>query len=210
MKLNIIFHSIHGHCWQLAQSIARGAREIEGVEVGLYRVPETLSEELLEAADPARDREAFAHVPVAGLAALEEADAIVLGAPVYFGAPSAQMFSYLHAAGECWAQGRLVGKIGSCFASAAEQNGGVETSLAHLHTFFYHQGMIAVSVPTPLTMPEMHVDVKPMGGYPYGASTITGGMDDRDPSPEEETIAALQGRTVARTLRELTLGRAQA
>ena len=207
MRLNIVFHSIHGHGYQMAQATASGAREIDGVEVGVYRVKETLDQEILDRLDAQEYLDTFAHLPVADMDTLETADAIILGAPTYFGAPSAQMFAYLNAAGEGWAEGKLVGKIGAAFTTSAEQNGGAETCLSHLHTFFMHQGMITVSVPTPLNMPEMHIEDKPVGGYPYGASMITGGLDDRDLSLEEEAIARLQGRTVAGVLRDITRGR---
>lgn len=207
MKLNIIFHSIHGHGYQVAKAIAEGANEVPDMEIGIYRVKETLGAELLDQLNAKEDLKTFSHLPVADMNTLNNADGIILGAPTYFGAPSAQMYTYLNAAGAEWSEGRLVGKIGSAFTTAAEQNGGAETALNHFHTFFMHQGMIVVSVPTPLTLAEMHVDDKPIGGYPYGASMITGGMDDIDLTPEEKKVAMLQGRTVAKTIREICLGR---
>lgn len=40
VKINMIFHSIHGHIYKMAEAIAEGAREVEGAEVGIYQVPE--------------------------------------------------------------------------------------------------------------------------------------------------------------------------
>ncbi|WP_243684718.1 flavodoxin domain-containing protein [Methanosarcina barkeri] len=48
VKVNVIFHSIHGHTYKMAEAIAEGAREVEGAEVGIYQVPETLPYEVLE------------------------------------------------------------------------------------------------------------------------------------------------------------------
>ena len=39
-------------------------------------------------------------------------------------------------------RGCCLGKLGSAFTSTASQHGGQETTLVHLHTFFYHQGMV--------------------------------------------------------------------
>jgi NAD(P)H dehydrogenase (quinone) len=30
MKINIIFHSLFGHIYQMAEAVAEGAREVEG------------------------------------------------------------------------------------------------------------------------------------------------------------------------------------
>ena len=45
MKIGIIFYSLYGHVAALAEAVAEGAREVEGAEVEIYQVPETLSDE---------------------------------------------------------------------------------------------------------------------------------------------------------------------
>ncbi len=40
-KVLVVYYSMYGHVETLAQSIAEGARAVEGVEVTLKRVPET-------------------------------------------------------------------------------------------------------------------------------------------------------------------------
>ena len=47
IKVNIIFHSIYVHIYRMAAAVAEGAREVSGVEVKLYQVPETLPDEVL-------------------------------------------------------------------------------------------------------------------------------------------------------------------
>jgi len=44
----VIFYSLYTHTWQLAQAIAEGAKEVEGVEVEMYQVPELLPEEVIK------------------------------------------------------------------------------------------------------------------------------------------------------------------
>lgn len=206
-SINIIFHSIHGHGYQVATAMAEGMDDVDGVEVGVYRVPETLTASVLEEMKAQRGQALLQDVPMASLEELRSPQGIVLGAPTYFGSPSAQLVAFLHGAGKEWAEGLLVGKMGSAFTTTAEQNGGAETTLQHLTDFFFHQGMIAMSLPTALTYPELHVDDKLVGGYAYGASMITGGNDDRDICPEEEAIARFQGQVMAQNTRDLHLGR---
>lgn len=46
-KVVIIFYSLYTHTWQLAQAIADGASEVEGVDVEMYQVPELLPPEVV-------------------------------------------------------------------------------------------------------------------------------------------------------------------
>jgi len=207
VKISIIFHSLHGHGYRMAREIRQGALEAPDTSVEIYRVRELLSEESLKEIGAWEACREFADLPVADLDALREADGIILGAPTYFGMPSSQMMAFLNEASPLWEKGDLVGKPGSAFTTASEQNGGQETCLHALHTFFFHQGMLALSLPSDLGTAEMHVDTIPVGGYVYGASMITGGMNDREITPEEIRIARLQGRFVAGITRDLVTGR---
>ena len=100
-----------------------------------------------------------------------------------------------------------MGKVGTSFTTASEQNGGAETCLHTLNDFFYHQGMLIVPMPTALNVHEMHEEQIPVGGYAYGASMITGGLNDRDITDQEAAIARLQGRQIAGVVRDLLRGR---
>uniref|UniRef100_A0ACD5TJH4 Uncharacterized protein n=2 Tax=Avena sativa TaxID=4498 RepID=A0ACD5TJH4_AVESA len=56
LRLYIVFYSMYGHVEALARHAAAGASTVEGVEVVLRRVPETLSPEVLEKMQaPAKD-----------------------------------------------------------------------------------------------------------------------------------------------------------
>jgi NAD(P)H dehydrogenase (quinone) len=207
MNIHIIFHSIHGHCYAMAKEIKKGAEIIEGVRANIFKVPETVSSEIIENMGATEKIKTFSHLPIASIESIVEADAVILGAPTYFGAPSGQMVAYLNQFGEEWVKGALVGKIGSSFTTSSEQNGGAETCLHNLNTFFYHQGMIIASVPTALTYDEMHVDHKPIGGYSYGSSMIAGGMNNNEISEEERKIARLHGKHVAEITKALCIGK---
>jgi hypothetical protein len=46
-KVVVIFYSLYTHTWQLAQAIAEGAKEVDGVEVEMYQVPELLPDDVI-------------------------------------------------------------------------------------------------------------------------------------------------------------------
>lgn len=193
-KISIIFYSMYGHVHTLAQAVAEGVRSA-GAEVKVYQVKETLPDDVLEKMHAKGAKKAWEHLPIATNDALTEADAIFLGTPTRYGAACAQMQTFLDSTGQLWATGALIGKIGSAFTSTASQHGGQETTLVHLHTFFYHQGMLVSGCPYAaqelLNMNEI------TGGTPYGATTIAGPKGERQPSENELAIARFQGKHVA-------------
>lgn len=201
VKIQIVFHSLYTHVYQLAEAIAAGAREIAGAEVLLAQVPETLPADILAKMGATETKKAFAHIPVADPHALADADAIMLGTPTRFGASTAQMQAFLDATGGLWAKGALIGKVGSAFTSTASQHGGQETTLVHLHTFFYHHGMVVSGVP--YAAKELSELNEVTGGSPYGASTIAGPRGERTPTANELAIARFQGKHVTQLAAKL-------
>ncbi len=195
IKVHIVFHSLYTHVYQLAEAVAAGAREVPDTEVLLAQVAEILPQDVLEKMGAVEAKKAFAHVPIADPHALADADAIILGSPTRFGAATASMQAFLDATGGLWAKGALIGKLGSAFASTASQHGGQETTIVHMHTFFYHQGMVVAGVP--YSAPGLLNLDEISGGTPYGATTIAGPRGERTPTANELAIARFQGRHVA-------------
>jgi len=195
MKVNIIFHSLYGHVYRMAEAVAEGAREVRDAEVSLYQVPETLPADIIAKMGATEGRKSFAHVSVAGMSQLAEADAVVFGVPTRFGMMSAEMRAFLDMTGQLWMQGALVGKVASVFTSSATQHGGQESTILSFHTTLLHHGMIIVGVP--YSEPRLSEAGEMSGGSPYGASTITGPDGSRFPSVNELAIARYQGRRVA-------------
>ena len=195
MKLLVLFYSTYGHIYRMAQAIADGAREVAGVDVVVKRVPETLSPELLGTLGALEAQKAFAEVPLATVNDLGEADAVIFGTPTRFGNMAGQMRQFLDGTGGLWAQGKLVGKVGSVFTSSATQHGGQESTILSFHTTLLHHGMVIVGLPYTCAG-QMRID-EVTGGSPYGASTIAGGKGERMPSENELAAARFQGRHVA-------------
>lgn len=200
-KIQIVFYSMYGHVYTMAEAIAAGVRSIPDCEVELFQVQELVPDAVLEQYGAKAARAAFAHIPIAEVNRLAEADAILFGTPTRFGNMAAQMRNFLDQTGKLWMEGRLVGKIGSVFAGTASQHGGQETTITSFHSTLLHHGMIIVGVPYAeqrlLNMKEIS------GGTPYGATTLADADGSRKPSENELAIARFQGAHVARLAQKL-------
>ena len=200
-RVQIIFYSMYGHVYRMAEAVAQGVREVQGAEVSLYQVPELLPDDVLVKTGAKQARQAFAHVPVATVDQLPDADAIIFGAPTRYGNVVAQVQSFLDATGQLWLKGSLIGKVGSVFTSTATQHGGHETTIRSLHTELFHHGLVVVGVPYSCT--ELMNLEEITGGSPYGAGTIAGGRGERQPTENELAIARFQGRHVTQIAAKL-------
>ena len=195
VKVQVIFYSMYGHVYRMAQAIVEGAKQVPGAEVSLYQVQELMPDDVLEKYGAKAAKAAFAQVPIATVDQLPEAHAIIFGTPTRFGNMAAQMRNFLDQTGGLWAKGALIGKVGSVFASTGSQHGGQETTITSFHTTLLHQGMIIVGVPYSESGLMHMSDIT--GGTPYGATTIAGPDGSRQPSENEQKIARYQGKHVA-------------
>lgn len=195
MKILIVFYSTYGHVHQMAEAVAEGVREIEGAEAVMRRVPETLPEAVLEKMGAVEAQQKMSHVPICSVDELASADAVIFGTPTRFGNMCGQMRQFLDATGGLWAQGALVGKVGSVFTSSATQHGGQESTILSFHISLLHHGFVIVGLPYAF-QGQMRID-EITGGSPYGASTIAGGSGERMPSQNELDAARFQGKHVA-------------
>ena len=194
IKVQVIFYSMYGHVYRMAEAVAEGARQVPGAEVSLYQVPELIPDEVLKKYGAKAARAAFAKIPVAKVDQLAEAHAIIFGTPTRFGNMAAQMRNFLDQTGPLWMKGALIGKIGSVFASTGTQHGGQETTITSFHTTLLHHGMVIVGVPYSESGLSHMTDIT--GGTPYGATTLAGADGSRQPSENELKIARYQGKHV--------------
>jgi NAD(P)H dehydrogenase (quinone) len=202
MKVLIAHYSLLGHTNRLAEAVMQGAKEIEGAEVKLMRVPEILSEEEIMRRGGVEFSKSFKNLPICIPDDLAKADAIILGAPTYLGNMCAQMQHFLNSLGKLWRDGILVGKVGSAFTSSGSQHGGQEAALISMHTTMLHLGMIVVGLPYTFKG-QLRID-EITGGTPYGATTIAGQNGERMPSENELAAARFQGKHVASIAAKLT------
>ena len=195
MKVWVVFYSTYGHVYKMAEAIVEGAKTVAGAEVEIRRVPDTLPQEVLEKMGAVEAQKAFSQIPVCTVDELAQADAIIFGTPTRFGNMCGQMRQFLDATGQLWANGSLVGKVGSVFTSTATQHGGQESTILTFHVTLLHHGFIVVGLPYAF-QGQMRLD-EITGGSPYGASTIAGGDGSRMPSENELEAARFQGKHVA-------------
>ncbi|RTL61234.1 MAG: NAD(P)H:quinone oxidoreductase [Hyphomicrobiales bacterium] len=195
-KVLVLYYSSYGHIETMAEAVAQGARGA-GADAVVKRVPEIVPEEIARKSGFKLDQKA----PVATVAELPEYDAIILGVPTRFGNMPAQMKNFLDQTGGLWAQGKLIGKVGSVFTSTATQHGGQESTILSTHTVLLHHGMVIVGLPYAFAG-QMGVS-EVTGGSPYGASTIANGDGSRQPSENELAGARFQGRHVAQIANKL-------
>jgi NAD(P)H dehydrogenase (quinone) len=195
-KVLVLYYSSYGHIETMAGAVAEGVREA-GAEAVVKRVPELVPEDVAKASHFKLDQAA----PIATVAELPDYDAIVFGTPTRYGMMAAQMKNFLDQTGKLWFEGKLIGKVGSVFASSATQHGGQESTILNFHTVLLHHGMVLVGLPYSW-QGQMGV-TEVTGGSPYGASTIADGDGSRRPSANELAGARYQGAHVARIAAKL-------
>jgi len=203
MQVLIVYYSMYGHVYKLAEAAAEGARSVADVSVTLRRVPETLPQDVLVEMGAVEAQKQQAGAPVCTVDELGQADAIIFGTPTRFGNMCGQMRQFLDATGQLWMSGALTGKVGSVITSSNTQHGGQESTILSFHNTLLHHGMVVVGLPYAfqgqMTMDEIS------GCSPYGASTIAGADGSRLPSENELAGARYQGAHVAKIAKKLMM-----
>ncbi|MGO2009195.1 NAD(P)H:quinone oxidoreductase [Vreelandella alkaliphila] len=189
-KVLVLYYSMYGHIDTLAAAVAEGAESVDGVEVIVKRVPETMPAEAFKNAGGKQDFTTSEATPQE----LADYDAIIFGTPTRFGNMAGQMRTFLDQTGGLWAKGALRGKVASVFTSTGT-GGGDEMTITSTWTTLAHHGMVIVPIGYGI---EEQFDIsKVSGGTPYGASTLAGGDGSRQPDDRELKIAHFQGKHVA-------------
>ncbi|MEQ8344306.1 MAG: NAD(P)H:quinone oxidoreductase [Sneathiellaceae bacterium] len=195
-KVLVLYYSTYGHIETMAKAIAEGARQVEGAEVTIKRVPELMPREVAEKAGAKLDQAA----PIAEPSELPDYDAIIVGTPTRFGNMASQMRNFWDQTGGHWMSGALIGKAGSVFTSTAT-GGGNETTILSTQVTLMHHGMVIVGLP--YSAKELLEIDERRGGSPYGAGTMALGDGSRQPGEKELALARFQGRHVTQIARKL-------
>lgn len=164
VKLAIIYYSMGGTNYQLAQWAAEGGKEA-GAEVKIFKVHELAPQSVIDSNPVWKAHvEATKHIPEVTVNDLEWADALIFSTPTRYGVMASQMKQFLDTTGGFWAQGKTVNKVVSAMASAQNPHGGQEATILSIYTVMYHWG--AIIVPPGFTDPAIYK----AGGNPYGTS----------------------------------------
>ncbi|KAL3844855.1 hypothetical protein ACJIZ3_002258 [Penstemon smallii] len=201
-KLFIVFYSMYGHVEGLARRMKRGADSVDGVDAVMYRVPETMSDDVLaKMLAPPKDDS----IPVIGSPEdLAGADGFLFGFPTRYGSMAAQMKAFFDSTGQLWREQKLAGKAAGFFVSTGTQGGGQETTAWTAITQLAHHGMLFVPIGYTFGAGMFKMD-SIRGGSPYGAGVFAGD-GTREPSETELALAEHQGKYMAAMVKRLAQG----
>ncbi|KAF3326706.1 minor allergen Alt a 7-like protein [Carex littledalei] len=198
LKVFIVFYSMYGHVESLAKRMKKGVDGINGVEAVLYRVAETLSQEVLDKMHaPPKDES----IPIITADELEKADGVLFGFPTRYGTMAAQMKAFFDSTGGLWKEQKLAGKPAGFFVSTGTQGGGQETTAWTAITQLAHHGMLFVPIGYTFGAGMFNMD-EVKGGSPYGAG-VYAGDGSRQASETELSLAEHQGKYMASIVKRM-------
>ncbi|MGW5557451.1 NAD(P)H-dependent oxidoreductase [Micromonospora sp. NPDC003944] len=167
IKVAILFHSRSGNTHQLAVAAAAAAVKA-GAEAQLYRVPDLPNPIVLDRKAYAELNAETADVPVATMADLVAADAIMIGTPVHFGLPAPQIIDFIDHSGPVAIPGDLANKVVGVFASGSMPHAGAQTAILALHNVICHWGSLIVPNGSSVAVLGL-----PNNGAPYGTCSVS-------------------------------------
>ena len=200
LKILVLYYSQNGSVLNLAREIAKGIDSMAGCEAVLRTVPK-VSTVCEQVADNIPDSGA----PYVSMEDLRTCAGLAMGSPTRFGNMAAAMKYFLDGTSGVWLSGDLIGKPASVFTSSSSMHGGQESTLLTMMVPLLHQGMLVMGVP----YSEADVGSTKTGGTPYGASHVSGSEGKNQLSSAEKRIAFAQGKRLAQTALQLSLGQNQ-
>lgn len=122
VKVAVVYCSRYGHTKALAEAVVRGAAKVG--EVTLYTAEEAAKQ----------------------LKTLDEADAIILGAPTYMGSMASEMKAFIEATVGRWVSRAWADKVAGGFTNSGNFSGDKLNTLHGMMTACMQLGMIWVSL----------------------------------------------------------------
>ena len=62
IKVHVVFYSMYGHVYRMAEAVLAGVKEVTGAEASLFQVAELVPDAMLEKSGAKAARAAFPHV----------------------------------------------------------------------------------------------------------------------------------------------------
>ncbi len=121
LKVLVVYSSKGGNTRKLAEAVASGVKEVNGVECEIKSAAEVSNGDLISA------------------------DGIIIGSPVYFGTMSAEVKEMFDKSVSV--RRKLEDKIGAAFATSGHHTGGKETTILSIIQAMLIHGMIIVGDP---------------------------------------------------------------
>ncbi len=195
-EILVLYYSPGGTTAEMANVIARGVEEIDGMQARVRTVPAVSP--TTEQSEPEIPEDGPLY---ATLDDLSECDGLIFGCPTHFGNMPAAMKHFIDGTSALWMGGKLAGKPAAVFSASTSMHGGQETTLLTMILPLLHHGMLIVGLPyTETALFETRT-----GGTPYGATRLTDDLDATPLSDDERTLCLAIGRRVATTAKKLSL-----
>ena len=125
MQILILYYSKGGNTRKLAEKIAQGVEEVEGVKALLKHTEDVTKEDFLDSSG------------------------VIVGSPVYFGimaAPLKKIFDEF-----VGVRKRMEGKVGAAFATSGDASGGKETTMMSIIQCLLTYGVVVMGDPMSAT-----------------------------------------------------------
>lgn len=184
----VLYYSRHGATAEMAQRIARGINEVDGIEARLRTVPpiSTVCEAVADS------------IPDDGAIYCSEDDlrhcaGLALGSPTRFGNMAAPLKYFIDNTSGMWLSGALINKPASVFSSTSSLHGGQETTLLSMMLPLLHHGMVISGIP----YSEAELIGTQSGGTPYGATHVAGNDSNLPLTEDELALCLAQGKRLA-------------
>ena len=194
-EILVLYYSPGGTTAEMANIIARGVEEIDGVQARIRTVPQVSPTTEQTQAEIPEDGPLYATT-----GDLIECDGLIVGCPTHFGNMPAAMKYFIDNTSALWMGGKLAGKPAAVFSASSSMHGGQESTLLTMMLPLLHHGMLIVGLP----YTETELFKTRTGGTPYGASRLTDDLEATPISDEERKLCRAIGKRVASTAKKLS------
>ncbi len=193
-EILVLYYSPGGTTAEMANIIARGVEEIEGMQARVRTVPDVSVVSEQTAPEIPDDGPLYASTDD-----LVECAGLILGCPTHFGNMPAAMKYFIDNTSALWMGGKLAGKPAAVFSASTSMHGGQESTLLTMMLPLLHHGMLIVGLP----YTETELFQTKTGGTPYGATRLTNDLENTPLSDEERKLCLAIGKRVASTAKKL-------
>lgn len=193
-EILVLYYSPGGTTAEMANIIARGIEEIDGMQARVRTVPNVTPTTTQTDPDIPENGPLYASTDD-----LTECNGLILGCPTHFGNMPAAMKYFIDGTSALWMGGKLAGKPAAVFSASTSMHGGQESTLLTMMLPLLHHGMLIVGLP----YTETELFQTKTGGTPYGATRLTDDLENTPLSDEERKLCLAIGKRVASTAKKL-------
>ena len=185
----VLYYSRYGATEKMAQLIARGVEQVNGIESRIRTVP-SVSPDTAASEDPIPDSGAV----YCSIEDLRDCSGLIVGSPTRFGQMASALRHFVDQSSGLWTSGALIDKPFATFTSSSSLHGGQESTLLSMALPWLHHGMVYCGIP----YSEAGLNTTESGGTPYGASHVAGPESNRPISETEHELCLALGDRVAK------------